>query len=266
MVVWEADGSPYGGLGYGHAIRRRLAAAGIATTTVPLPRRAPSAEEQAAPVHVLSGGATAVTSPLPWVQAARRALEPVLLRALAGEATVTGICFGAQLIAATLAGPGAVGPNPQGLEAGLAVVHPPGSVPGRAAPAGAGEMAGGVGAAGRAGAAGTVVAQIHYHHIDPVAVRDVGGEVVLSNRHTAVQAYTVGPTVTGLQFHPELDPPATRATMRAHRDLLGAFGVGLPEVLSSVDLLAGGWHAGPFDRFVTRPARERERAPVLAGG
>lgn len=248
MVVWEADGSPYGGLGYGHAIRRRLAAAGIATTTVPLPRRAPSAEEQAAPVHVLSGGATAVTSPVPWVQAARRALEPVLLRALAGEATVTGICFGAQLIAATLAGPGAVGPNPRGLEAGLAVVHPPGSVPGRAAPA------------------GTVVAQIHYHHVDPVAVRDVGGEVVLSNRHTAVQAYTMGPTVTGLQFHPELDPSATRATMRAHQDLLGAFGVGLPEVLSSVDLLAGGWHAGTFDRFVTRPARERERAPVLAGG
>jgi GMP synthase-like glutamine amidotransferase len=257
VVVWEADGSPFGGLGYGHAVVARLAEAGIVATTVPLTRRPPSPEEQAAPVHVLSGGTTPATSSQPWVRAARRALHPVLMRALAGEATVIGICFGAQLVVATLAGPGAVGPNPRGLEAGLVVVHPPGCLPGRPgrrlrppAPA----SPGGPGSGG-ALAMATVVAQIHFHHIDPAAVTALGGEVVLSNDHTTVQAFTLGPTIVGLQFHPELDPPATRSTIEAHRGLLQAHGLVPADVLATVDRLGVAWGAEPFDRYIVRPAR-----------
>lgn len=231
VVVWEADGSPFGGLGYGHAITTRLAEAGIPTTTVPLTRRTPSDDELAAPVHVLSGGSTPVTSSRPWVRSARRALEPVLARALAGRATVTGICFGAQLIAATLAGPGAVGPNPRGLEAGLTLVRPPGR------------------------RAGVVVSQIHYHCIEPSAVAAVGGEIILSNGHTAVQGFTVGPTITGLQFHPELDPTAARATVSAHRDLMRAHGTTSDAALASIEKLATRWRTDPFDHYVARPAR-----------
>jgi GMP synthase (glutamine-hydrolysing) len=255
VVVWEADGAPCSGRGYGHPITARLAAAGIASTTVPLTRRAPTPEEQAATVHVLSGGMTPATSNQLWVRLARRALEPVLLRALAGEATVTGVCFGAQMIAATLAGPGAVGPNPWGLEAGLVLVHTTGSLPGmpgrRRWPSS--PVPSGGSGAGRTAA--TVVSQIHYHHIDGAAVRALGGEVVLSNDHTAVQAFTIGPTITGLQFHPELDPPATRATIEAHRDLLRTHGVTPADVVASIDRLGGSWSPGAFDRFVTHPAR-----------
>jgi GMP synthase-like glutamine amidotransferase len=240
VVVWEADGSPYGGRRYGDAIMARLAVAGVAATTVPLTRRRPSPEELAAPVHVLSGGVTPATSDRRWVRSARRHLEPVLVRALAGEATVTGICFGAQLIAATLAGPGAVVPNPRGMEAGLAVVRPPQS---------------GMSAAPDVrDAVGSVVSEFHHHLVDPAAVAALGGEVVLSNDHTPVQAFTVGPTIVGLQFHPELDPAATRATVRAHGDLIRAHGAAPGAALASIDRLGGRWRAEIFDRLVVQPA------------
>jgi GMP synthase-like glutamine amidotransferase len=255
VVVWEADGSPGSGRGYGHAVTTRLSAVGIASTIVPLTRRAPSPEEQAAPIHVLSGGTTAATSNRLWVRSARRALEPVLLRALAGEAVVTGICFGAQLIAATLAGPDAVGPNPRGMEAGLVLVHAPGSLPGmpgrRWWPSPLVPTAG----SGAGRTAATVVSQIHYHHIDRSAVTALGGQVVLSNDHTAVQAFTIGPTITGVQFHPELDPPATRATIEAHRDLLRRHGMTPADVMPSIDRLGAAWRPDAFDRFITHPVR-----------
>jgi GMP synthase-like glutamine amidotransferase len=240
VVVWEADGSPHGGVGYGHAIRVRLAAAGVTATTVPLSCRRPTAEELAAPVHVLSGGMTPATSRRPWVRSARRDLEPVLVRALAGEAVVTGICFGAQLIAATLAGPSAVRPNPRGIEAGLALVRPPGPGPGLDA----------IG-----DGAGIVVSELHYHHIEPAAVAALGGRIALSNDYTTVQAFTIGPTIVGLQFHPELDPAATRATVRAHGELIRAHGGRPAATLASIDRLGEGWRAETFDRFVVQASQ-----------
>jgi GMP synthase-like glutamine amidotransferase len=236
VVVWEADGSPYGGLGWGHAIVARLVAAGVRATTVPLTRRRPTPQELAAPVHVLSGGETSTSSRQPWVRSARDDLEGVLVRALAGQATVTGICFGAQLIATALAGLGAVGRNPRRVEAGLVLVRPPG--------------------ADRepSDAAAAVVAELHYAHVEPAAVALLGGEVILTNDHTAVQAFRIGPTIVGLQFHPELDPAATRATVQAHGHLLQAHGLAPADVLASIDRLAHRWSSDPFDRFITRPA------------
>jgi GMP synthase-like glutamine amidotransferase len=243
VVLWESDGTPHGGRGYGDAIAARLAAAGIAVTTVPLTRRRPSPEELAAPVHVLSGGVTPATSRRRWVRSARHDLEPVLVRALAGEATVTGICFGAQLIAATLAGPGAVGPNPRGMEVGLTLVRPPDAGP-------------------DGGDAGSlVVSEFHHHLIEPAAVASLGGEVVLSNDHTAVQAFTIGPTIVGLQFHPELDPAATRATVRGHGRLIRAHGATPAAALASIDRLGASWRPDTFDRFVVQPAQRRSTAP-----
>ena len=243
VVVWEADGAPYGRRGYGDAITAGLTAAGIAATTVPLTRRRPTPDELAAPVHVLSGGATPATSRRRWVRSARLDLEPVLARALAGEATVTGICFGAQLIAATLAGPSAVGPNPRGLEVGLALVRPPDSDP---------------------DAGGIVVSELHHHLVEPAAVAALGGEIVLSNDHTAVQAFTIGPTIVGLQFHPELDPAATRATVLAHRRLIRAHGVTPAAALASIDRLGDSWQAETFDRFVVQPTRRPAVPPAEA--
>lgn len=230
VVVWEADGSPYGCLGYGHPIASRLAAAGVDVATVPLTRRQPSPIELAAPIHLLSGGSTPVNAQPEWLRAARLSLGVVLARALAGEATVTGICFGAQLIATLLAGPDAVGPNPRGLEAGLALIQ---------------EID---------GSSDTVVAEFHYDQIHPYSVEAIGGTIVLTNDHTPVQAFSIGSSIVGLQFHPELDPPATWATICAHREFLQAHASSPATVLASIRRLASRWTPEPFDRFITGPA------------
>jgi GMP synthase-like glutamine amidotransferase len=177
------------------------------------------------------------------VRSARLDLEAVLVRALAGEATVTGICFGAQLIATTLAGPGAVGPNPRGMEVGLTLVRPPDPGP---------------------DARGFVVSEFHHHLIEPKAVAALGGEIILSNDHTAVQAFTIGQTIMGLQFHPELDPAATRATIRAHRHLIRAHEATPAAALASIDRWRDGWRAETFDRFVVQPTQQPAAPPAEA--
>lgn len=242
-MVWEADGSLPGG-GYGAVIAARLAAAGIAATVVPLTRRRPTADELAAPAHVLSGGVTPATSDRPWVHRARLDLEPILHRALAGRATVTGICFGAQLIAATLAGPRAVRPNPRGMEAGLVVVRPPARR--RWAPS----DPPGVGPGSR-----LVVAELHHHLVDPAAVVALGGDIVLSNDHTTVQAFALGPTILGLQFHPELDPATIRSVVQAHGHLIRSHRAEPAAALASIDRLRRRWRARTFDDLVAQPAR-----------
>lgn len=73
-----------------------------------------------------------------------------------------------------LAGSAAVAPNPPGIEAGLTQVWQPGGGP------------------------ISMVSQLHYHLIQHAAVAAMGGDVVLTNDHTTVQAFTVGPTIVGL--------------------------------------------------------------------
>lgn len=230
VVVWEADGSPYDGLGYGHAVASRLAARGVHVTTVPLTWRRPSPKELSAPVHLVSGGTTPVDSQQTWVLEARQSFKQVLTRALDGEASITGICFGSQFIVSMLAGPDAVGPNPQGIEAGLTVVH------------------------STDGSTEIVVSQFHYDHIEADAVKAIGGEVVLTNDHTQVQAFAIGSTIVGLQFHPELDPPATKATISSHRQLIHARTSAPASVRESVQRLASRWSDELFDCFVLEPS------------
>jgi len=247
VVVWEADGSLPGGQGYGSAITARLAAAGIVATSVPLTRRRPTPDELAAPAHVLSGGVTPSASHRPWVRRARLDLEPVLRRAMAGRATVTGICFGAQLIAATLAGPRAVRPNPRGMEAGLTLVRPPGGR--RWAASDHPGVGPGVGPGSP-----LVVAEFHHHLVDPAAVVALGGEIVLSNDHTTVQAFAIGPNILGVQFHPELDPATILAMVREHRHLIRSHGTEPSAAAASIDRLRDRWRAETFDDLVARPA------------
>lgn len=230
VVVWEASGSIDGSVGYGHHIAARLAASGLAVSVIPLAARLPDTVELEASVHVLSGGTTPVTARVGWLDAARRLLDGVLGRALVGQATVTGICFGAQLIADMLAGPGTVVCHPDGMQAGI--VDAVDTVDGRIVP----------------------VASFHYHHIRHAPIDAAGGRVVLASATTPVQAFEFGDGVRGVQSHPELGPDELTAALVANRDVLERHGANVPEAVASIEAARVWWTDEVWERFVIEPA------------
>jgi GMP synthase-like glutamine amidotransferase len=238
VVVWEADGSVDGRCGYGRAIAERLVAAGLGVATVPLTRRPPTELEAHAPAHVVSGGATSVHDDPRWLVAARAALRPVLERALDGHGSVTGICFGSQLIASLLAGPRAVDPHPAGMQAGL------------------------VDAWGSDGGPSRVVSSLHFHWIRRDAIETAGARVVLESTHTEVQAFTMGDGVRGVQFHPELDPRSLAAALRTHRPVLRAQGACGSRAAATIRARRREWTDELWTRFVGRPAIAASPAPT----
>jgi len=233
VVVWEADGRDdrhgAGRHGYGRPIVRRLQRSGLSVQTVRLTERAPTESEMTAPVHVLSGGNTAVDADVAWLAAARERLAWVLEFAMAGHATVTGICFGSQLIAHLLAGPSAVGPHPGGLQAGLVDVH------------GGGDAAG-------------VVSSFHFHRIRRNEVMRAGGRVLLRSDRTEVQAYAFGDRVRGVQFHPELTPNGLRTTLRTYRDVLEHHGTDPVVAETSIRDRGRDWTDRLWSAHVLEPA------------
>ena len=206
VTLWEAEGTPYPGATYGTALARALTSAGCDVTTVRLAERLPLRHELEASAHVLTGGSTPVTSDAAWLGGARAALTRVLHRALDGHAQVVGICFGSQLIARTLGGPGAVRNCPNGIEAGLAHVRTTTDAP--SAP----------GATRRPRK--RTVAEFHYQEVVPEVLDRIGGTVQLTNDHSPVQGFSVGGHILGYQFHPELSPVELAATLSSHRLLL----------------------------------------------
>jgi len=219
VVVWEADGLVDGRLGYGAPIAMRLAAAGLAARVVPLTERVPTDGELAAPVHIVSGGSTSVDADAAWLVAARDRLAVVLDRALEGAATLSGICFGSQLIAHVFAGPDCVGVHPDGMQAGLVPVR---EVAGSAEP-------------------DDVVSSFHYHSIERRVLEAAGGRVVLESDRTPVQAYEIGSAVRGMQFHPEFSPRQLRRALRNHRGVVEKYGASMSSVNRSIVELGARW-------------------------
>ena len=240
VVVWEADGSVDGRAGYGRAIAGRLGAAGRDVVTVPLTRRSLTPREMAAPAHVLSGGNTPVNDDVAWLDNARHSLATVLDRAFVGTTTVTGICFGSQLIARVLAGPAAVGPHPDGMQAGLVRVGPPGEPTAH------------------------VVSSFHYHRIDPEVVERAGLRVTLASDNTSVQAFTVGAGVQGVQFHPEIAPKALLRTLCSYRHVLEQNGTTLSRSTSSIHEHRRAWRDEVWHRIVHGAVARAAGPPIAA--
>jgi GMP synthase-like glutamine amidotransferase len=150
---------------------------------------------------------------------------------LAGKASVTGICFGAQLLAHVIAGPEATGEHPDGMQAGLYELR---------------------------AEQPDAVSSFHYHRIRREVILAAGAEVTLDSDRTEVQAFRFGDNVRGVQFHPELSPTALWRTLRAYRDVLDRHGVGAAPVESSIRSRRASWSERPWFEFVERPAGDAQ--------
>ena len=247
VVVSEGDGTVDGTTGYGGPLATRRRAAGLVVEVVPLTQRRPNEAELAAPAHVVSGGTTGVGAGAAWLQATRDALGPVLDRALAGRSSIVGICFGAQLIARELAGPASVGVHPGGLQAGLVEVRDAVALAGAE---GSGEPAG-------------IVSSFHYHWIEPWPIEAAGGRILLESERTPVQAFEVGATVRGLQFHPELEPRQLRHALRVNRSVVERHLVSMGALNRSIAAAGRRWDTALWECLVLDPI-SRVRPAVAA--
>lgn len=127
----------------------------------------------------------------PWLPAIRA----LLARAVAEQVPVLALCLGAQLLA--LATGGAVRPMPQGPEVGLRLV-----------------------AKRDAAATDPLLADLPFtpdvvqFHSDEVRTLPAGATLLAVSPHCTNQAFRVGPSAWGLQFHIETTPELMRQWMR----------------------------------------------------
>ena len=192
VTVWEADGSPWTGVGYGSELARRLARSRLPVSVVPLQDRRPDEEELAAPLHVLSGGTTPATPP-PDGSAPPTARSPGCSIVRCRDSQRRG---GVLRCAAPRGGARGAPRRPAGPtgDGGGAVQGPMLGVRGRSC----GER------------------------VPPP--RDPTGCGSQCRRHAHVRqraqrgpGLLVGSTIAGFQFHPELDPRRTASTIHANR-------------------------------------------------
>lgn len=197
-VVWEASGSPWRGSGWGAPIVTRLRAMGWRTRVVPWGDPGIAHRGRHGVLHVFSGGGEPVGSASPEALDRLGAVEAAVLAAAEDQASVLGICLGAQMIAAAVSGalPVAAG---AGGEAGVTTV--------RSVCPGVGDL---------------VVATAH---VEEVPRRFLGGDGVThlwANDATTVQGFRLGQRTVGVQFHPELSGVEVGRAGRGFRRTFGA--------------------------------------------
>jgi GMP synthase (glutamine-hydrolysing) len=152
---------------------------------------APSAEQRFDAL-IISGSPRSVTEPEAWMAAAAD-----FALAAAGQGTpVLGVCFGHQLLAWRLGGQ--VERNPKGRELGTVMVEL--SEPGQASALFAGFPA---------------QFEVQATHEDVVTRLPDGALRLAFNGAAEVQAFSWGPRVFGVQFHPEMDATSIRACIES---------------------------------------------------
>ncbi|HEY1693938.1 MAG TPA: glutamine amidotransferase [Polyangiaceae bacterium] len=146
---------------------------------------------------VIPGSSASVTERAPWML---RAEELVRGIEQAGV-PLLGICFGHQMIAQALGGE--VRRNPRGREIGTVRVE-------RVESVGDDPLFAGLPAA----------FDVNATHVDSVVRLPPRAEVLARTSLDPAAAFRVGPSVRGVQFHPEFDAPAVRAYIAARAHLI----------------------------------------------
>lgn len=231
VVIWQADGEPLPGEGYGGRLGAAFQRLGCTVAVVEYRRRRLSDRLLSAPVHVLSGGETSAFSQDRATIRARAQLAELAQRAWADEATVIGICLGAQLLARAIAPEVPRSTPERGMEAGWQQVE-------------------------EADRRREQVAELHYEQIHPAFETVDGVTVTHRNDHSPVQAFRWGGAI-GMQFHPEWSPTDLRVVLRRHRRLLAERH---HDPRGAAQTLRGVRQRRPsdlFEQLVLEPARQR---------
>ncbi|SNS59432.1 GMP synthase - Glutamine amidotransferase [Geodermatophilus pulveris] len=197
-VVWQGSGSAWPLTSWDDALVRRLTALGRQPSVVPWGDPGAAHAGRSGVLHVFTGGLEPVSSGSPEMAARLDAVRAAVRTAERDGCSVVGVCLGAQMIAAVVAG---LVPRPVagGGEAGLTVVT------------------------GRAPdvpdltVATAHVAEVPEAFLSRPAVRHLWGNPV-----TTVQGFAVGARVVGVQFHPEFSAREARWASRSFRRELGA--------------------------------------------
>lgn len=136
---------------------------------------------------IMTGSPESVTAPTDWMREA----ADVVVEAADRGLPVLGVCFGHQLLAWRLGA--TVQRNPRGLELGTVTVRL--TDEGQADPLFEGVPK---------------EARVQATHFDEVAAVPAGGALLATNEASPVQAFGVGTTLRGVQFHPEMNAASIR--------------------------------------------------------
>jgi GMP synthase (glutamine-hydrolysing) len=150
---------------------------------------------------VITGSHDMITDQTDWMRQTGRWVAQALTAGL----PMLGICFGHQLMAHALGGRAAY--HPDGPEIGtvsLTLTEAAGTDP------------------LFAGLPATFAA--HVTHSQTALVMPPGGVVLAASAHDPHQAFRLGPSAWGVQFHPEFDAQATRVYVQAQADTIRAHG------------------------------------------
>lgn len=179
VSVWCGSGAPFGDVDYATRWRSILEAAGFDYVI----RHYLDAALDDAPrsgLHLIVGSEVAVSDTRPQMLAFREFIREAVADTRAGKGAVLGVCFGAQAIAAAIAGPRIVMTAERGIEVGASRVE---------------DVA--LGCERR-------VVQFHYEEISPQILQR-GADLEFTNAHSMIQGFSFGARVRGVQFHPEFD-------------------------------------------------------------
>lgn len=179
---------------------------------------------------IITGSSHSVTERAPWMLRTEE-----LVRGVAAASTpLFGICFGHQLVGQALGG--RVAKNPRGREIGTVdvrvVQHDPRDA-----------MFHGIGESFRA----------NHTHVDSVVELPPGARVLAETDLERHAAFSVGPAVKCVQFHPEIDGDAMRGYVEARAHLIEGEGGDARAILERVtDAPEGASTLRSFVRLVVR--------------
>ncbi len=185
-----------------------------------------------ADAFVITGSSSSVTERAPWMLRA----EAFVREIVAARTPLFGICFGHQMIAQALGGE--VTKNPRGREIGTVRVDRVADDP--------------------------IFARLPrtFHvqatHVDSVARLPAGARVLATTSLDPFAAFSVGPHVKAVQFHPEFDADVIRGYLSARAEIIRGEGRDPEALLASVhDGTRGRDILRTFARLVSPGTRRR---------